>query len=364
MWYKESKRLKYYSKLKKYTIKLYNIHVTSSDKIRNKSVMLDLLSLLIMGHQFQSNKDPIFDTVSPFTTEYIKEYSPCLPTYSDAIVVLLRFNEIISNKYLKYYNKLLNISDNKNISPIITYTTTTVVTLYKSKNKRIVLSIPLFLHLVKLFNTTLGDHTNTIPNTDCLEKIWIVYKRYKMFSSGNNQASILPSLKLQLKELLNIKKELFGSPLNTSNIKFGSFFHDIDKYFGSMGNFFDIDITRGYYEINPVFDKCIISKVIDKILYSLDYANKHNNPLLFLLIIPYSYGTTFKEKVEEYLVFYNVYKDFKFVRFSRDYSETVISDISKTQIIVVATKYVNQYVKYNYSKIPELFAKNKSKIQT
>jgi hypothetical protein len=137
-------------------------------------------------------------------------------------------------------------------------------------------------------------------------------------------------------------------------MQFGSFFYDIDQYFGSLGNFFNIDTTKGYYEINPIFDICLIDRMFVKLLDSLETADKNKNPLLFLLIIPTSYKEDIKEKFGRFVVFHNRYKKFKFMRFSRKYNKTVISGICKIYVTVIATDYVSNYVKYNYSKIPEI----------
>jgi hypothetical protein len=355
MWNKEIKRIKYYNRLKKHSLNNFKLNSTPDDNINTIQIIFDVLSLLIFNHKFESNEDPIFDSKSPFTTSFIQEYIKCVPGYTNALKIFLKFNDIISEKYLKYYKKLQKFVDTKD-NPNITYEITTNVTLFGPNNKKIKLPISLFTHLVKLYNTNIGEYNNNIPNDDCLLKIWIVYKRYKAFSSGNNQASILPHFKLKLKELLNIKTELFGSPLNTSNMRFGSFFYDIDKYFGSLGNFFDIDTTKGYYELNPVFDICLIDKVFNKLVDSLEIADKNKNPLLFLIIIPTSYKENIEERFGRFLIFKNRYKKFKFMRFSRKYNKTIISGISKVYIIVAATDYVSTYVKYNYSKISEIIS--------
>lgn len=153
------------------------------------------------------------------------------------------------------------------------------------------MSYTMFKHLVSAYNNNIFNvyNDNSIRDYNCIKLIYIVYLRYFTIMNGSNQASILPSFKKLIKDYLGVKIELFGSALNTSMSKFGSIFPDIEYAFGSLGNYFDINIKRGYFEINPVFDNCLINDIFIKTYNELKKAELHNQPLLFLLIIPSTY---------------------------------------------------------------------------
>jgi len=236
------------------------------------------------------------------------------------------------------------------ISINLVITENTYIEDYKKKIK---IPIHIFNHLISLYNNKIhNDFTNKdIIDIKILEYIYILFNRYLLFQNGNNQASILPSFKKLLKTYFNIKIELFGSPLNTSNANFGSFFYDCEKNFGSIGNFFNTDIKKGYYEINPYFDKCAIKAVFVKGMVELIEADKNKLPLLFCYIIPVSYYTHNKlPKDLKAYISHNIILEknkFPYIRYNRSYTKTNVSPIVNTNILICNTKYVNDFVKKN-----------------
>ena len=370
-----------YNKLKK---KLKKLRQKEDNNILSLPLLYDIFSIFIINHNFNSSFDPIFDNISPFEIQNIKNYfyENCLPTLSDDIIkVILKILPNISNKYLKYYkkiNKYINLIDT--INYIIYYEIDKIVCIYfeilnipyffkkvKYKNK-IFIPIHIFNHLVKLFNIKiLNNYTsNEVLDKIVIEYIYMVFIRYKIFSSGNNQASLLPSFKKILKEKLNIKIELFGSAINTSSSNFGSIFYDIENVFGSIGNYFNTIINKGYFEINPVFDKCIIDKIIDKCYKELISAEKNNNPLLFFFILPNSYFR-YSNKINLLKLFIKFdiiipKEKFPYIRYNRKFTQTTISPIVNTRIIICHNSHINFYIKNNvtyFNKILEQWQNKK-----
>ena len=361
-----------YNKLKK---KINEIRIKYT-KLLSESLAYDIMSILLFNHTFESKIDPLFDSTSPFTKKNIYNYfyvKKCLKTIpNETIKIILKIFPKISNRYIKYYNKIVkNNSKLNNIKYNISYTE-----IEKSKNsekniefiiinfelinnnskinieyiKNLKISLDIFNHLVKLYY--IENNIDEIDNI-LLENIYILYNRYYIFSSGNNQSSILPSFKRLLKEKLNIKIELFGSPLNTKSIKFGSFFYDIDYKFGSIGNYFNTKIIKGYYELNPPFDKCIIDNMFKKALNELIKANDNKQPLLFCFIIPYTYFKYKKlEKKYDTFIMHNILlkkEQFPYRRYNRSYTIMTTSPIVDTNIIVCCTNYISKYINYNVS---------------
>lgn len=98
-----------------------------------------------------------------------------------------------------------------------------------------------------------------------LQCVFLMIFRYKLLGSLNFHCSVPPSL---------IKKykmgEFFGSPLNTVSDVYYSPFEDVEKYFGSRGNFFTAKVTPGVYIANPPFDTFIVMKMLKRIYHLLD----------------------------------------------------------------------------------------------
>jgi hypothetical protein len=89
--------------------------------------------------------------------------------------------------------------------------------------------------------------------------------------------------------------ETFASSFGASTNYICSLFYDIEKYFGSYGNFFDLDPQKGFYQCSPPLDFLITTMAMEKILAIL---NKNNNEhsLGFICFIPcWDYETMKKE---------------------------------------------------------------------
>lgn len=83
--------------------------------------------------------------------------------------------------------------------------------------------------------------------------------------------------------------ECFASPFNVYLPTFGSAFPDLDWHFGSIGNFFEIDMTQkqsSYCEANPPFSPGIMSKMVDRIVMQLAKADRLSSSLTFVVIVP------------------------------------------------------------------------------
>ena len=378
----QKKLLKYYNKYLQNILKknpLYDI--TDRKKYFSIEYATDLLSIFIFNHKFNSNLDIIFDDISPFNKITLYNYierDNCININKSSIKIIYKIFPKLSFTYIKYYKKLENklnflynikydiIHENINNEHIITLDIKKDDTNFLNKivyENKLIIPNHIFIHLIKLFNTNILNNyiSAEILDNVVIEYIYILFNRYHTFSSGNNQASVLPSFKKFLKTYFNIKIELFGSPLNTSNNNFGSFFYDIDKYFGSLGDFFKINIQRGYYEINPPFDKCLINNIFEKILNELTIAENNKEALLFCLIIPKSYFITNKNIKNKYDIYlnsdkysiffkYNILLNkerFPYIRYSRNFKKTIVSSIVDTHILLLHNTHISKYVQNN-----------------
>lgn len=100
--------------------------------------------------------------------------------------------------------------------------------------------------------------------------IWILLFRYKILNLHNNQLAINKKIFDKIKSIYPINFECFGSAQNTSCKNYCSLFYDVEKYFGSHGNFFTTQLKSGFYEVNPPFITTFIVKTFEKIFSLLE----------------------------------------------------------------------------------------------
>jgi hypothetical protein len=359
---------KYYEKIKDKFIELCqkkDIKINKENDSNNKAALLDILSIFI----FKRNDDPNYPIFSPKVTYNINDIkgmninlvpneiqilNKILKKIGDKII---RYSKIIDKLYnspskLSKYQYIFNIEQNNNFINLKFKINNTKKKDIQDYNLGIKKSI--IQHLIKRYNlTNYNDYITEKPLDDKFyELVFILYTRYKTLQSGNNQSSILPSLKLLLKKYLNIKVELFGSAINTSN-KYCSLFYDIEKYFGSMGNFFNIDIIKGYYSINPPYEDNIINQMFAKLGYWLNRATNNKNPLLFFIILPRRDYKKFNNynKLTNYIRYIRLVKsnNFPFLRYDRYLARTLVSHIVDVILMIAYNDYIDEIYKKNGS---------------
>lgn len=96
--------------------------------------------------------------------------------------------------------------------------------------------------------------------------LFLVAYRYVKIGCTNQHCSIPPNVLLFTKS----KMELFGSPLNTSLIQYCSPFHDIERYFGSCGTFFNYNLAPGVYNLDPPYDYNVMKDAMLKVVHCLN----------------------------------------------------------------------------------------------
>lgn len=276
-----------------------------------------------------------------------------------------KYNEYFT-KNAKYYIKYKN-----NDSNLDKFEYTETVTIYfktrKSKiNKylfQITLTKTIFYSLIKKYNkTNFQDYTHVdIKDKKTIEVMFVLYTRYLSFNNGNNQSSILPNFKMLIKTYLNIKFELFGSAINTSN-NYCSLFYDIEKYYGSIGDFMKINIHKGYYEVNPPYDNNFINIIFKRIFTFFENSEIKKTPLLFLFILPHRNLFEFDNyfKIKKYIKLIRFFKkeEFPFIRFNRTLSHTVISPITNILMLLCYNNYIDDIIKENCKNLNTIINNN------
>jgi hypothetical protein len=113
--------------------------------------------------------------------------------------------------------------------------------------------------------------------------ICIILFRYQLLSSNNNQLAVIPSVYNKMIKEFNLSVECFASAINSTLNYFCSIYYDVEKYFGSIGNFFNIIPKRGVFSFNPPYQYDVISNGIHKILNHMENTKEK---LAFIITIP------------------------------------------------------------------------------
>ena len=172
----------YISKIRNIIIAKQNINNLDKNNFISIIYLYDIVSIFIINHKFKSSFDPIFDSISPFELKNINNYfnNKCIPTINNFLINSIKsILPKISERYIKYYKKLKkNIINFNNIKYNITYEIIDNIILIKLniiesndeniniiinklKYKKILkISLHIFKHLVKLYNTKILNNYN------------------------------------------------------------------------------------------------------------------------------------------------------------------------------------------------------------
>jgi hypothetical protein len=128
----------------------------------------------------------------------------------------------------------------------------------------------------------------------------------------------------QLNTDFNLNFECFASTINSTFNNYCSIYYDLEKYFGSVGSFFDIIPIKGTFGFNPPYQTDIITTGLTRILNLLDNTNEE---LTFIITIPIWDAKGKKLMIEKY-------NNEKYT--SIDYGEFKIIDT------IIASKYFKE----------------------
>jgi len=229
----------------------------------------------------------------------------------------------------------------------------------KSNFIKIYIKIPYFINNIKLkkilnniiipnnvYDKLCNHYINDDNNID--KYIWCLIFRYQILGSNNHQLSILPHIIKKLYSDYNLNFECFASSINFTCNNYCSIYYDIEKYFGSKGNFFNLDLKEGVYLCNPPFQKEVITLAIEKILNSLD--NNNNNKLTFIITIPIW-------DINGKIIMQNTYNNLLSYQ-NIDYGEfEIINKIKSSKYL----KYINMIPKEKFTFIDHNFELYKNK---
>jgi len=152
------------------------------------------------------------------------------------------------------------------------------------KDKRLINILDNILLPIDVYTKLKNNYTYDIKYIDTI--IWIIIFRYQLLGSNNHQLGILPNIVNKMNKDYGLNFECFASAINSSLQNYCSIYYDLEKFFGSNGNFFNISLTEGTYSFNPPYQKDIMNNGITKLFSFLDTAKVANKKLTFIMTIP------------------------------------------------------------------------------
>jgi hypothetical protein len=193
----------------------------------------------------------------------------------------------------KIKKTLINIKKNKMLSNETTFYKLDLNILFTIKDKRLINILNNILLPVNIYNKLVNVFTG--PKNKIDEYLWGIVFRYQLLGSNNHQLAVLPNIMNLMTQDYNLNFECFASAINSTFPRYCSIYYDLEKYFGSVGSFFNITPIKGTFGFNPPYQKDIIEIGVEKIFGFLD---KTSESLTFIITIPIwdTIGRSFMKK--------------------------------------------------------------------
>jgi hypothetical protein len=232
---------------------------------------------------------------------------------------------------------------------------------------KIIRNIKVSSTVYKKLKNKYSIYSKNYKNIDIDVLLWCLLFRYITLGSHNHQLAVIPSVMDTLKSKIKLNIEVFASGINHYLDNYCSLFNDIEKYFGSLGSFFNIKPIRGLFGFNPPYENYIMEKGTERLISFLKDSESKGKPLGFLITIPVwdKEGKNIMEKeynskpgknmIIEYGEFktINMIEQSKFMKIKRmvpkndfsylDYFNMIYKDktIQNTYVILLTNKYLN-----------------------
>jgi len=229
----------------------------------------------------QYNNPTIKDSIIPYVENEIYDFNEFIENFNYTLNENITLEHPIINNLIldiklflkKSFINFSNIKDiNLNIDKIIDNDNIILKCNYNNIDYQISIHNNVYNRLINKLkvNSNIDD-----------KYIFCLVFRYSYIDAENQQLAIHKKIK-ELFKIYNVNFELFGSAINVLSDYYCSLFYDIEKFFGSKGSFFDIELISGIYWCNPPYIDSIMTNVAHKII-NLINTNKN---IAFILTIP------------------------------------------------------------------------------
>jgi hypothetical protein len=268
--------------------KLINIFIEHIKKFRGKMKNINNIfkhnKLVENCHKWcwvQYNNPTLQDSTIPYVKDENYDFEDFISSFNDVVIETITINDIsdlildvknfLKKSFIDYTKTPKNI--NIELNKIIKDDDVILQCHHDNKIYKVNIHINVYDRLIKKFKS----NENIIDD----KYIFCLMFRYTYLDAGNQQLAIHKKIK-ELFKNYNVNFELFGSAINVLSDHYCSLYYDIEKYFGSMGNFFDIEIISGIYWCNPPYVNSIMTNAALKII---DTINDKKN-IAFIITIP------------------------------------------------------------------------------
>lgn len=230
-------------------------------------------------------------------TSILKDILLDLSQFDETIINPEEKIDIILNNLSNIYKiqlKLLNNYQNSDLFKNTTNNYNINKKIYKSsfykfdinvkfdiKNKKLINILNNILIPISIYNKISKCYTG--PNNKMDDYVWAILFRYQLLGSNNHQLAVLPNIMNQMSVDYGLNFECFASLINNTFNHYCSVYYDLERYFGSVGNFFNLIPLKGTFGFNPPYQKDVINNGINKLF---NFLNETNEQLTFIITIP------------------------------------------------------------------------------
>ena len=195
------------------------------------------------------------------------------------------------NNY-KIKKSVINLKKNKTFQNTINTDeiTQSVVTLFYKfeikvnffiKDKRLQNIVNNILLPTRIYDKLASIYTGPKNMMDCY--LWSILFRYQLLGSNNHQLAVLPSIMKQMHDDYGLNFECFASTINNTFNHYCSIYYDLERYFGSVGSFFNIIPKGGTFGFNPPYQTDVIELGVTRLF---KYLKEATSKLTFFITIP------------------------------------------------------------------------------
>ena len=238
----------------------------------NVSILCDIIKDLCKFDETIKNKQYLIDKVLNNLVIYYEKQLKLLKEYEESDLYKKNKNNFTINKII--YEQMRN-------NKIISFYKFNIVVKYNIKDNRLQNILNNILLPVHIYEKLAQKYSGPSEMLDTY--IWAIIYRYQLLGSNNHQLAVLPTIMERLHADYNLQFEFFASSINSNFNNYCSIYYDLEKHFGSFGNFFDVEPIKGTFGFNPPYQTDIIINGLNKLLEHLDNTTEH---LTFIITIP------------------------------------------------------------------------------